>query len=108
MKRLVGLWNKHTCPTVTAEVIPPMLVEEIKRRPPLLERKHRVGKSTQEFFLENWSSRLVREDVCVGRWVSDGNSSYGSPRGSYSWGVWFCKGHMKEIGERKLLVSLIC
>ncbi|CAM9966341.1 unnamed protein product, partial [Ectocarpus fasciculatus] len=58
----------------------------------LLEVKHRIGKSSQRFMLEDWHHS---PSMVVGRWVSvpDGKNKY-SPAGAYSWGVWWKDGNI--------------
>jgi hypothetical protein len=104
MNRLERLWTKHCFALSGAEVLASGQLQRVASRAPLLEIKHRVGKSSQCFTLQNWSV-CVSEGVgergsCVGRWVSDGNSMYGSPAGTYSWGVWVQgAGVLENLGE---------
>jgi hypothetical protein len=38
----------------------------------------------------------------VGRWVSSGDTEFGSPVNSYSWGVWSINGPLKNIGTYRM------
>mmetsp|Transcript_11415 Transcript_11415/g.18581 ORF Transcript_11415/g.18581 Transcript_11415/m.18581 type:complete len:223 (+) Transcript_11415:152-820(+) len=91
MNRLKSLWTKYSAPLSTAEVLSRHQLDSVARNAPLIEIKHRIGKSTQKFELQNW---YTRPGSCVGRYVSNG---YGSPAGAYSWGIWV-NGHKGGTG----------
>ena len=100
MKMLKGLWSKHQRPLPTADVITRSQQQQVTLRPPLVEVKHRVTKSSQSFTFQNWT--CPHSIYCVGRWISTGEQSYGSPKNSYSWGVWATNGLMTNIGAYRL------
>jgi hypothetical protein len=103
MKRLQSLKGKYHAPLPTADIFTPSQLHRVRQSPPLLEIKHRLGKSTQSFSIEHWptkSSPQSSSSSCVGRWVIPKNSMFGSPDFGYSWGVWFDSGPMKHIGKQ--------
>ena len=87
MERLLSLYGKNIAKGAHAQSIPFAAHAAVKAAPPLLEVKHRIGKSSQRFMLEDWHHS---PSMVVGRWisVSDGKNNY-SPAGAYSWGVWW-------------------
>jgi hypothetical protein len=83
MNRLMTLYSKNS--TTASNALSPILSYNIKEN--LTEIKHRVGKSSQTFQLENWHHT---PELCVGRWVAKKASlQYKTPIGAYTWGVWW-------------------
>lgn len=84
MDRLLKRYSKFTSKGLYAESI--LESSAVRSAQPLIEIKHRIGKSTQRFNLENWHHS---PDLVVGRWVAAVTQTYTSPAGAYSWGVWW-------------------
>ena len=87
MNRLFQLYTKYSARNAMAEKLCPSMLKSVSSNGPLDEIKHRIGKSSQLFPLENW---VHNDQMCVGRWVGQ-SSGIGSktPAGAYSWGIWW-------------------
>lgn len=96
MERLLQLYRKYPGPRPAAQVLPLAALQAVRAAPALLETKHRIGKKSQTFNLENW---LHSPDLAVGRWVAVESKDYASPVGAYSWGVWWKN---KNIGAYRI------
>lgn len=88
MDRLSKLYTKFSHAHPNSQMLIPSVVSSKKKN--LIEIKHRIGKQSQKFELENWYSS---SDVCVGRWVANKSNigQFSTPLGSFSWGVWSTK-----------------
>lgn len=86
LSRFRDAMRKHKAPLSLTNNISPDLEFSVRGKGKLEEVKHRIGKSTQKFFIENWKHT---DNVCVGRYVPEEDTAYGSLKGSYSWGVWW-------------------
>jgi hypothetical protein len=96
MDRLLKLYHKYPLKGSAAETIAVAALQTVRAAPLLVETKHRIGKDSQEFKLENW---LHSPDLVVGRWVAVDSGDYCSPKGAYSWGVWWKN---KSIGAYRM------
>jgi hypothetical protein len=91
-RRMHSLWRAFAAAQPGAEVISASNIQRVRARPPLLEVKHKIGRSPQSFALEEWgffATGPAASQACVGRYVIESGNPYGAAGGSYSWGVWW-------------------
>jgi hypothetical protein len=86
IQRFKQLMRKYDKQMPLVHRILPNVEEYVRFKKPLTEVKHRIGKSSQRFNIENWNHT---SELCVGRYVAAEDTEYGSLKGSFSWGVWW-------------------